>query len=370
MELKTYTDLFKEIVSFENLEAAYRSASKLKRYRTDVLKFTRNLEENLINIQNELIHKTYEVGRYREFYVYEPKKRLIMALPFKDRVVQWAIYRVIEPLLDRQFIFDSYACRQGKGVQKAADRMQYWIRRLWRQHGNAYYLKLDISKYFYRVDHDVLLSILERKFADPDLMWLLEKIVRSEHTEFGIPLGDHGFDQGRIEGIGMPIGNLSSQLFANLYLNELDQFAKHQLRLKCYIRYMDDIVALHPSKELLHQARREIERFLEDKLRLTLNNKTAIRPIHTGVEFCGFRIWGTHRKIRKGTVRKIKGGLRFLQRAYARGDKSLDEVNSAIQSYIGYLKHADTFNLRKRIFHRAVFTKGNPENPSHFCQKS
>ncbi|WP_018749870.1 RNA-directed DNA polymerase [Paenibacillus sanguinis] len=368
--MKTYTDLFKEIVSFENLEAAYRSAAKLKRYRTDVLKFTRNLEENLINIQNELIHKTYEVGRYREFYVYEPKKRLIMALPFKDRVVQWAIYRVIEPLLDRQFIFDSYACRQGKGVQKAADRMQYWIRHLWRQHGNAYYLKLDISKYFYRVDHDVLLSILGRKLPDPDLMWLLEKIVRSEHTDFGIPLGDHGFDHGRIEGIGMPIGNLSSQLFANLYLNELDQFAKHQLRLKCYIRYMDDIVALHPSKKVLHQARHEIERFLEDKLRLTLNNKTAIRPVHTGVEFCGFRIWGTHRKIRKGTVRKIKGGLRFLQRAYARGDKSLDEVNSAIQSYIGYLKHADTFNLRKRIFQRAVFTKGNPEKPSHFCQKS
>jgi hypothetical protein len=133
---------------------------------------------------------------------------------------------------------------------------------------------------------------------------------------------------------------------------------------------MDDIVALHPSKEVLHQARREIERFLEDKLRLTLNNKTAIRPIHLGVEFCGFRIWGTHRKIRKGTVRKIKGGLRYLQRAYARGEKSLDEVNSAIQSYIGYLKHADTYNLRKRIFQRTVFTKGNPEKPSHFCQKS
>lgn len=355
-----HTRLYEEIVSFENLEAAYRSAAKLKRYRPDVLKFTRNVEENLIEIQNELIHKTYEIGRYREFYVYEPKKRLIMALPFRDRVVQWAVYRVVEPLLDKQFIFDSFACRTGKGVQKAANRMQYWLRRLWRQHGDqVYYLKLDISKYFYRVDHDVLLSILDRKFDDPELMWLFEKIVRSEHT-FGIPLGDHGFEQERIEGIGMPIGNLSSQLFANLYLNELDQFAKHQLKLKHYIRYMDDIVALHHDKKHLHQARHEIERFLEERLRLILNNKTAIRPARTGVEFCGFRIWATHRKIRKGTVRKIKGGLKYLQQAYTRGDKSVDEVNSTIQSYIGYMKHANTYNLRKRMFDRATFTKGNP----------
>lgn len=369
--MRRFSGLFDQIVSFENLYEAYRSAARLKRFRSDVLKFTRNVEENLIIIQNELIHKTYEVGRYREFYVYEPKKRLIMALPFRDRVVQWAVYRVVEPLLDKQFIFDSYACRQGKGVQKAADRMQYWLRRLWRHHGQqVYYLKLDISKYFYRIDHDILLSILGRKFDDPDLVWLFEKFVRSEHTDFGVPLGDHGFEQERIKGIGMPIGNLSSQLFANLYLNELDQFAKHQLGLKHYIRYMDDIIALHPDKGRLHQARREIEIFLEEKLRLTLNNKTAIRPVHTGVEFCGFRIWATHRKVRKGTVKKIKGGLKFLQRAYARGDWSLEEVNSTIQSYIGYLKHANTYNLRNRMFERVRFTKGNPDEPPHFCQKS
>ena len=365
-----YSGLFEQIVTFENLDAAFRNAAKLKRFRSEVLKFTRNAEEHLITLQNELIYKMYEIGRYREFYVHEPKKRLIMALPFRDRVVQWALYRVVEPILDKQFIYDSYACRRGKGVQKAADRMQHWLRRLWRQHGTVYYLKLDISKFFYRIDHDVLLSILESKFDDPQLMWLLEKIIRSEHTKFGVPLGDHGFEKDRIEGIGMPIGNLSSQLFANLYLNELDQFAKHQLHLKHYIRYMDDIVAIHPDKKHLHFALREIERFLEERLHLTLNNKTAIRPIHTGVDFCGFRIWATHRKIRKGTIRKIKGGLKYMQRAYARGDKSLDEVNSTIQSYIGYLKHADTFNLRKRVFERAVFTKGNPGKAQNFCQKS
>jgi RNA-directed DNA polymerase len=355
-----YTGLYEQIVEFENLEAAYHNAAKLKRFRSEVLKFTRNLEENLITIQNELIHKTYRIGRYREFYVHEPKKRLIMALPFRDRVVQWAVYRVTEPLLDKQFIYDSYACRQGRGVQRAADRVQYWQRRLCRQHNKVYYLKLDISKYFYRIDHDVLLSILARNFDDPDLMWLFEKIVRSEHTKFGIPLGDHGFEKERIDNMGMPIGNLSSQLFANLYLNELDQFAKHRLKLRHYIRYMDDIVILHPSKEVLHQVRKEIERFLDERLRLTLNNKTAIRPIHTGLEFCGYRIWPTHRKIRKETVRKIKSGLKHAKRCFERGEMTTDEVNAVVQSYIGFMKHADTYNLRNKIFGDLVFKKGNP----------
>ena len=168
----------------------------------------------------------------------------------------------------------------------------------------------------------------------------------------------------------MPIGNLSSQLFANLYLNELDQFVKHQLRIKNYIRYMDDIVAFHPDKKFLHQARREIERFLDENLRLILNNKTAIRPVHIGVEFCGFKIWATHRKIRKGTIKKIKGRLKYLQRAYAREDITTQQIHASVQSFIGYMKHANTFNLRKRIFERAVFTKGNPEKAPHFCQKS
>ncbi|WP_245809820.1 RNA-directed DNA polymerase [Cohnella massiliensis] len=356
--IRRYSNLYEQIYSFENLEIAYRNAAKLKRFRMDVLKFTRNLEENLIAAQNDLIYKTYQVGRYREFYVYEPKKRLIMALPFRDRVIQWAIYRVIEPLLDKQFISDSYACRRGMGVQKAANRLQYWLRKLSRTTVKPYYLKLDISKYFYRIDHDILLGILKRKFADPDLLWLLETIIRSEHTKFGVPLGDHGFEADRVDGIGMPIGNLSSQLFANLYLNELDQFAKHTLRLRHYIRYMDDIVILHPSKTYLHQVRHEIERFLNERLRLTLNNKTAIRPISTGIEFCGFRIWATHRKMRKGTLKKMKARLKYIEKLYAMGEVEFDEVNATVQSYIGYLSHGNTYNLRKHVFSRLSFKRG------------
>ncbi|WJQ15787.1 reverse transcriptase/maturase family protein [Geobacillus stearothermophilus] len=317
-----------------------------------------NVEENLIQIQNELIYKTYKVGRYREFYVYEPKKRLIMALPFRDRVVQWAIYQVIEPLFDRQFIKDSYACRKGKGVQAAADRLQYWMRKLDRSCENPYYLKLDISKYFYRIDHDVLISILRRKIKDEDLMWLLETIIHSEDTKFGVPLGDHDFEQERIDGVGMPIGNLTSQLFANLYLNELDQYAKHELHAHYYIRYMDDVVILHPDKRELWKMLEEIDIFLRSELRLQLNNKTAIRPIRQGIEFVGYRIWPTHRKLKKKTAKKMKRRLRYLKRAYARGEVDADDIRSTLMSYLGLMKHANCHRLRQKILRGLTLKRG------------
>ncbi|MGG3958432.1 reverse transcriptase domain-containing protein [Bhargavaea massiliensis] len=355
--MKRLGNLYEQIIDYENLWKAYLNARKNKRFRGDVLEFTHNVEENLIQLQNELIHKTYKVGRYREFYVYEPKKRLIMALPFRDRVVQWAIYRVIEPLFDRQFIKDSYACRKGKGVQAAADRLQYWMRKLDRSYENPYYLKLDISKYFYRIDHDVLISILRRKIKDEDLMWLLETIIHSEDTKFGVPLGDHNLEQERIDGLGMPIGNLTSQLFANLYLNELDQYAKHELHLRCFIRYMDDIIVLHESKQELQKILEEIDIFLRSELRLQLNNKTSIRPISTGIEFVGYRIWPTHRKLKKKTAKKMKRRLRYLKKAYARGEVSADEVRSTLMSYLGYMKHADCYKLKKKILRDLVLVR-------------
>jgi retron-type reverse transcriptase len=347
--MKRFKNLFEQIVDYENLWNAYLNSRSGKRFRGEVLKFSNNVEENLIEIQNELIWKTYKVGRYREFYVFEPKKRLIMALPFKDRVVQWAIYQVIEPLLDKQFIGDSFACRKGKGTQRAAGRLQYWTRKMDRSHKNPYYLKLDISKYFYRIDHDVLLSILKRKIKDNDLIWLLETIIHSEDTKFGVPLGDHQFERDRIDGIGMPIGNLVSQLFANLYLNELDQYAKHELKLHHYIRYMDDIIILHEDKNELWKVLEEIDLFLKFDLKLQLNNKTQIRPISTGIDFVGFRIWPTHRKLRKSTTQKMRKRLKWLRKAYARNVVDLENVTPVMASYLGMMKHASCYLLRKKI---------------------
>lgn len=204
---------------------AYRKAAKGKRYRGDVLQFTDNLEGNLLALLDDLKNHTYTVGAYREFYVYEPKKRLIMALPFRDRVAQWWVYSLLYPIFDKTFIEDSYACRRGKGQKAAADRLQDMIKQTEVLGGKWYYLKLDIAKYFYRIYHDKLMEILERKIKDPDMLELLNVIVKGDGTNaFGLSICDNVEDAERLTDRGMPIGNLTSQLLANVYLNELDQF--------------------------------------------------------------------------------------------------------------------------------------------------
>lgn len=356
--MKKYKNLYSAIYDFENLYGAYRDARKGKKHRNEVLEFSVNLEENLIQIQNELIWKTYKVSPYRQFFVYEPKRRLIMALPFRDRVVQWAIYRVLHPLIEKRFIRDSYACRIGFGTHKALGRLREWLKYLSKQGQPVYTLKMDIAKYFYRIDHDILMRILRRLIEDADLLWLLEEIIRCNHTKFGISLQDLDYGE-LIGGVGMPIGNLTSQMFANIYLNEADQFAKHQLREKYYIRYMDDILNLGPDKRHLWQVKNEMERFLQEELNLQLNRKTGISTISQGVDWVGYRVWPTHIRLRKTTAKRMKRRLRRLQKLYAQGEVSIEEVNSTVQSYMGQLKHCDSFNLRTKLFEELLFVRKN-----------
>ena len=286
-------NIFPIIYDFENLFNAYKAGIKCKRYRPDVMAYTDKLEENLIELQNEFIWQTYTVGRYNIFYVYEPKKRMIMSLQFKDRVAQHAIYSQLNPYFEKQFIHDSYACRVGKGTHKAVNRLHNWLKQTDRKPQRFYYLKLDIAKYFYRIDHEVLMDILRKKIADKDLLHVLSVIINCEDTNFGLPLGadigDVAFDE-LLGEVGLPIGNLTSQMFANLYLNELDQFCKHKLHLRYYIRYMDDIIILHQDKKYLEKIKNKIADFLGKELRLQLNKKTCIRPTSMGIEFVGFRI--------------------------------------------------------------------------------
>jgi RNA-directed DNA polymerase len=213
------------------------------------------------------------------------------------------------------------------------------------------------------VDHQVLLDILKKKFGDEDLLWLMDKIINSEDTRFGLPAGidpDKCTENDRLFNVGMPIGNLTSQMFANLYLNELDQYAKHVLRLHFYIRYMDDIIILHSDKKQLHAIKDDIEMFLNQKLNLQLNRKTAIRPISCGIAFVGFRIWATHRKLKKKSVRKMKARIKFLQKAYAEGKVGLREVSDSLQSYFGIMQHFNSYNLRRSLFEKTVFRRDAP----------
>jgi retron-type reverse transcriptase len=316
------------------------------------MEYTDKLEENLIELQNQLIWHTYKVGRYNIFYVYEPKKRMIMSLQFKDRVAQHAIYTQLNPYFEKQFIFDSYACRVGKGTHRAVNRLHNWMKQTDRKPQKWYYLKLDISKYFYRVDHEILMDILKRKIADKELLDLLSIIINCEDTHFGLPLGaDVGnvaYDE-LLGEVGLPIGNLTSQMFANLYLNELDQFCKHKLKLKYYIRYMDDIIIMHHDKKFLERVKQEIAAFLEDNLRLQLNNKTCIRPTSMGVEFVGFRIWSTHIKLRKKTAKKMKRRLKYLFGAYAAGEIDRETLERSIASYNGIMQHFNSNGLRQSL---------------------
>ncbi len=355
--MQVISNVYDLMCTHEDLEISYREARKGKRYRGEILLFTNSLEDNLSLLLFELREQVYEMGRYRMFYVYEPKIRLVMSIQFRDRIVQWSIYRYLFPFYDRLFIEDSYACRKGKGSHAAADKLQYWLRCVHRKElANPdvkwYYLKLDISKYFYRVNHAILLDILRARVHDEKMMLLLERIINNPQQKFGLPLGFSPEDLDYtdwLDDTGMPIGNLTSQMFANIYLNELDQFCKHHLGISYYIRYMDDVIILADNKEILHEWKHHIERFLNECLALNLNNKTAIRPITLGVEFVGYRIWSTHRKLKKSTARKMIRKVTVMCYYLSVGKLSKEEFQRRAASYRGVLEHCDSDGLRKKL---------------------
>jgi len=354
--MKRFGNIYPKIYDYENLYQAYRSARKEKTERGEVMAFTAHLEENLIEIQNQLMWHTYKPGRYREFYVSDPKKRLIMALPFRDRVVQWAIYRQINYLLDKRYIPTSYACRIGGGTQRAVHQLQQYIRHT---PGEVYVLKLDVSKYFYRIDHDVLLDILHRIFKDQELLELLRRIIDDDQGGglFGIDI-----ETGEREaGVGMPIGNLTSQMFANLYLNEADQYTKHALKAKKYIRYMDDMVIVSNDLSYLHDCWQAMDDFLASHLKLQLNRKSTIQAARDGIDFCGYRVWRDHIRLRQKSALKMKRRLRYLRRAYSRGEVELGEVTASLTSYLGLLKHCDGYQLKQSILRDLVLVRHREE---------
>ncbi|QUM78715.1 RNA-dependent DNA polymerase (plasmid) [Moritella sp. 24] len=331
---------YEEIYAFENLLSAAYSCRKGKSKNQSVMKFFDNLEENIIQIQNELMWCEYAPSPYHQFFVFEPKRRLISAPNFKDRVVHRAIYNIIEPHFDKTYIYDSYACRRGKGTHKGADRAQAFIRNVERKSNKAYALKADIYHYFSSIDHGILKQILSKKIKCQKTLSLLGFIIDTSPADE--------------VGVGIPLGNLTSQMFANIYLNELDRYAKHYLKEKYYIRYMDDFVFIGPDKDKLHGIRVDVEKFLWEQLRLKTNSKTQVFPIAKergrALDFLGFRIYATHRLLRKSSVKRIKSNLKKLRKGYAAGSVTIREMQQSVQSWLGHAKHAQTYNLRRTLF--------------------
>jgi RNA-directed DNA polymerase len=336
------TVLWESIASFESLHSAYIKARKGKRFETDPLRFGLNLEAELFRILDELKMGTYRTGRYQRFFVYEPKLREVAALAFRDRVVQHALVAAIEPVFEKEFIYDSYACRVSNGTHAGADRLTSFLRRAHRNLPVIYILKADISKYFASIDHGILFSLIKKRITCQKTMYLISDIINSWNME---------------SGIGLPIGNLTSQLFANIYLHELDLFAKHNLRSKFYIRYMDDFILLGSDKNELNHIRYLIEQFLGEHLHLTFNNRTSIYCEAQGVDFLGYRIWRTHRLLRKNSVLRMKRKLRLFSKRYSRGDIEEEKIQASIGSWLGHAKHACTYNLRVKMFQDFVLRR-------------
>jgi len=352
---KTYKNLYQDIASFQNLFLASKKTQKGKRYRESTLVFNRELEQNLFRLHEVLLNKSFHHGPYHDFIVHDSKKRLISAAPYRDRVVHHAVINVIEPLFDKSFIHDSYACRKGKGTHAALRRFRKFLKR------HTYVLKCDVRKYFQSIDHEILLGKLSRRIADRDVMWLLSEIIGSRCFNDKAPViyypGDDLFTPYERKR-GIPVGNLTSQFFANLYLNDFDHWIKEELRAGPYVRYVDDFCIFSDDKQRLKEIRAAVVEYLAG-LRLSIHvGKSRIYTVKEGVEFLGFRHLLNMTKVRKENIKRFKARMRRLQMGYSRGEVSLSDIRASVTSWLSHAAYADSVRLRKQLLPSFVFTIG------------
>lgn len=296
-----------EIFTFENLYDSYKDCRKSKQHKGEVIRFEISLSSNLSSLRNELITKKYKLGQYKKFLIYEPKERVIEALPFKDRVViKCFCDAVLKQKIERKLIYDNVACRKKKGTDFAINRLEQFLKSEYRKekNNNIYFLKCDIRKYFQSINHEKLMNILNKMDFSNDEMWLIEKLIKEQPNDANI---------------GLPLGNQSSQWFALLYLNIVDRFIKERLKIKKYIRYMDDMILIHRDKKYLQYCLKEIERICKNALELELNQKTQIGKVKNGIDFLGYRhilneSGSITRKLRASSKQRLKKHLKTLDK--------------------------------------------------------
>jgi RNA-directed DNA polymerase len=338
--------VYTQVCSWDNLLLAYRRASKGKRGQPNVAAFEHRLEDNLLELQQELREKTYRPGSYVSFTIHEPKRRLISAAPFGDRVVHHALCNVIEPIFERRFIHDSYANRVGKGTHRALDRCQAFARRY------RYVLQCDVRQYFPSIDHAILRDILGQIIEDPDVMWLIDRIlesgigVLSEAYQMVWFPGDDLFAANRPR--GLPIGNLTSQFWANCYLNPFDHFIKRELRCQGYLRYVDDTLLFADDKATLWEWHEAVVR-RSARLRLTIHPGAHPQPVTEGIPFLGFLVFPTHRRLKRRKGIAYQRRLKDLLDAYAAGEIPLERVTASVQGWANHARYGNTVGLRTAI---------------------
>lgn len=325
---------YAQIYEWSNLLSAWHKAAKGKRGRSTCASFEYKVADELLALQQALTSQSYRPGNYTHFYIHEPKRRLISAAPFHDRVVHHALCNVIEPVFERYFINDSYANRVGKGTHKAVDRLQYFSKRY------SYVLRLDIVQHFPSIDHAVLLETLGKKIVDPDIQQLMRLIIVS-----GSNIESSVDDQP----CGLPIGNLTSQFWSNCYLHPLDQFIKRELACHGYLRYVDDFALFADSKAQLWEWKQAIQEKL-DGLKLQFHQHNAqVVPVASGIPWLGFVVYPTHRRIKKRNVVNASRRLRSRYQQWQAGEISFAEFDASVQGWINHVRYADSWGLRKKI---------------------
>lgn len=343
---------FDEITSWDNLLLAYHKASRYKRGKGSVARFEHQLADRLLELQHELVTRTYQPGGYVHFMIHDPKMRKISAAPFRDRVVHHALCNLIEPMFERRFIFDSYANRVGKGTHRAVDRLQFFAKQY------RYVLRCDVVKFFPSLDHALLAEILGSVIRDQDVEWLAQVILSSgegvltDEYEMTYFPGDTLFSCLRPR--GLPIGNLTSQFWANCYLNPFDHFIKRELRCKAYLRYVDDFALFSDSKtELWEWKGALIERL--GKLRLTIHESAAqVLPVSAGTPWLGFVVYPAHRRIKSRNVVKFTRRLRERWSEYTHGQITFAEFDASVQGWVNHVRYADTWGLRKHVLGKVL----------------
>jgi retron-type reverse transcriptase len=333
------TDGYRHIYEFENLYQSALLAAREKRYKGTVLQFFDSLEENLIIIQNELLWKTYKPGPFFHFERLEPKRRQISALPFKDRIVQIALCNIIESEFERYFIYDTYACRPGKGTHEAARRLSYFLGKP----DATKYLKCDVEKFFHSVDINILQDIIKKRYvSDPDILWLINIILNHEYN-----------------GDGIKIGNRFSQLAANAFLAEIDFYLKVKLQIPYYLRYMDDFIILSDNKNKLNDLREKIETYLGEKLHLKLNNKTRIDNCKNGIEFVGYKVFPKNKIIRKQNMNRTRN----VYRAWRLGKIDDEKYLASIGSRCGHAKGTASYQFYMNVLLKSLQVAINRNKP-------
>lgn len=334
MDKENQENMYSQVCDINNLFLAFDKAKKRKTKRRYVKRFQRNLKENLEKLKEELTNQTYEPCELKTFILRDPKTRKISKSAYRDRVVHHGLCNVIVPIFEKGFIYDSHANQIGKGTLKALQRFDKFKRKVSKNNTReCFVLKADIKHYFEEVDHSTLIEIIKRKIKDEKVIWLIEKILSVNHKPKG-----------------MPLGNLTSQFFANLYLNELDIFVKHKLRAKYYIRYVDDFVILHESKEQLEEWKININNFLKEKLKIELHpSKSHVLKLSSGINFLGFRVFYNHKLIRASNLKNFDRKFNNLRILFDEEIIGREKALESLGGWLAYCSYANTFKYQKHL---------------------